>query len=104
MKGSAPNCSATGSQVLPVRKPKPNLARDGPERIHSSYTRKRVTRNTLAAKISVTRCVIRSQSRQMLMSFLGRDSGGAVTTAVAMPVLLYQSDLLLFLGNNRLGQ
>src|SRR5271154_1205968 len=105
MKGRAPNCSATGSQVLPVRKLKPNFARDGPECIQSSYTSRTVTKNTLAAKISVTRWVIWSPPRQLFTSFRGRDWGGAVTAAVPMQdLLLYQSELLLFLVYYRLGE
>ena len=36
MSGKAPNCSATGSQVLEVMKPKPNLAIASRDPVHSS--------------------------------------------------------------------
>ena len=39
MSGKAPNCSATGSQVLVVTKPNPNLAIASRDPVHSSYTR-----------------------------------------------------------------
>src|SRR6266446_5544120 len=38
MKGKAPNCSCTGSQLLPTKNLKPNACHDRAERNMSSYT------------------------------------------------------------------
>jgi len=53
MKGSAPKCSKTGSQVRVNKKSQPKCARESLDWIQSSYTRRDVTAMMEAAKSRV---------------------------------------------------
>src|SRR3954471_7082628 len=51
MHGSAPNSSVTGSQVVEVRKEKPNLCRVSAESDHNCQTSRKVIRMILTANV-----------------------------------------------------
>src|SRR5712692_6130736 len=80
MNGSAPNCSAIGSQMLVNKKCQPNLCRASMELVHSSYTSRLVTSTTEAAKHSVSTCVISSPLRSRRKNARGPAKGPAART------------------------
>src|SRR6266446_4318065 len=52
MKGKAPNCSCTGSQLLPTKNLKPNACHDRAERNMSSYTMRPKSPKIVSAQAS----------------------------------------------------
>src|SRR5712691_5103279 len=98
MNGSAPNCSAIGSQMLVNKKCQPNLCRASMELAHSSYTSRLVTSTTDAAKHSVRRCAISSPLRSRRKNARGPAKGPAGrTTWEDAAMLLNPGDGLHFL-------
>src|ERR1700676_353003 len=66
MKGSAPNCSKTGSQTEVRKNAKPNLCRARTEPCQSSKTKRMVMSTTETANTNVISRAISSPSRRRL--------------------------------------
>src|SRR5215471_9935175 len=98
MNGSAPNSPATGSHVLVRRKPNWNLARDGPEWLHSSHTSKAVSAKIAVAQRKTTTCARLSPLKARFSKEARRKRRACGRAAVAM--LLYFSDSFRLLRHN----
>src|SRR5882762_4275113 len=78
MKGKAPNCSCTGSQLLPTKNLKPNACHDSAERNISSYTMRAKSPKIVSAQASTTNLKIGSP-----ISYREADNNDAAVASVA---------------------
>src|ERR1700719_236065 len=81
MKGRAPNCSCTGSQLLPTKNLKPNACHDRAERNMSSYTMRPKSPKIESAQTSTTDLKIGSP---ISCREVGSNDGGVAGTPLSV--------------------
>src|SRR5437773_1108629 len=93
MKGSAPNVSATGSQIFFERKVHPKAWRDSPEFLHNSQAIATAMAKMLRAKRSVMPLKRRSphpleRAKTLSRGFGGKEKDGGGRSSIRTTVIL----------------